>query len=161
MFHSYAKHKQISSFQTTILFHYNNLDLVHGVEHYTPSRPPARLTELTSRWKIHNRKRSLWLETQSSHFLTKTDSNGPNGHTLAFTMSDLFLQLEARSKSRKTTFLQNRAMCHGFANPPWCLTHHCLTKMKEQATQTYHSDNTTVESSTMILNNNVTPEGSD
>ena len=31
------------------------------------------------------------------------------------------------------TFIQNWATYLGFANPPWCLIHCCLTKLKKQA----------------------------
>ena len=32
-------------------------------------------------------------------------------------------------------FMQDWTTCRGFANPPWCLIHRCLTKVKKQAAQ--------------------------
>lgn len=106
----------------------NNMDLVHREEYHPPSRAPYRPFELTSQQGVQNSEGPMRLETEPVSVPLEVDLFASRLHDE--TASSL-LQLETRSRGRG--FMQNWVTSRGFADPPWCLIHCCLTKVRKQA----------------------------
>ena len=112
----------------------HNLELVHCEENHTHSRTPTGSPQYNSRSGVMFSTRLLQLDAQSRNISENPGNDGaPGGASHLTKQLPQFCSWRANPKASATdAFMQDWSQQWGYANPPWCLIHRCLSKVKIQ-----------------------------